>query len=109
MEERQQVLAEPPLVVGLRRRTQLRLAREPPPRRELVEGGVLAAGGHAGRPPYADLDLGEDLFELALSLAHRPAIGVGAKSDDLTPAVGADPEAVGGQPVLAIVCPNLTM
>jgi uncharacterized heparinase superfamily protein len=74
-----------------------------------VKRRVLAAGGHAGRAPDADLDLGEDLFELALGLVHRPAVGVGAKRDDLTPAVGADPKAVRGQPVLALVCPNLTM
>jgi hypothetical protein len=72
-----------------------------------VERRILAAGGHARRAPNSDLNLSEHLLEHALGLSHRPAIGVGAERDDLTTTVGADPEAVGGQPVLALMDPNL--
>jgi hypothetical protein len=74
-----------------------------------VEGRVLPAGGHARRLPDADQDLGEHLLEHALGLALRPAVGVRAQGDDLTPTVGADTEAVGGKPVLPLVRPNLTV
>jgi hypothetical protein len=74
-----------------------------------VESRVLTASGHAWRPPDAYLDLGEDLFEHALGLAHRPTVGVGPERDDLTPTVGADAEAVSGQSVLPLMRPNLTV
>jgi len=74
-----------------------------------VKGWILAPGRHARRPPHTELDLGDDLLKGALSLARGPAVGVRPESDDLAPPVGADTEAVGGQPVLAIVCPNLTV
>jgi len=74
-----------------------------------VEGRIFAAGGHARRPPYADLNLGKDLLELPLGLTHGPALSVGPERDHLALAVGPDSEAECGKPVLAIVRPNLTL
>ena len=74
-----------------------------------MEGRVLSAGGHARRPPHADLDLGEDLLELALGLAHGPALGVGPERDYLASTVGADAEAIRTQTVLPVMRPNLTV
>jgi hypothetical protein len=108
-EEGEQVLPQPLLVVGLRRWSELRLSGEPPSRRELLESRVLSAGGHARRPPHADLDLGEDLLELALGLAHGPAFGVGPERDHLASTVGADAEAIRTQTVLPVMRPNLTV
>lgn len=108
MEERQEVLPEAPLVVGLRGRPELGLPRKPPPRRELMEGLIFASGPGTRRSPDADLDLREDLVELALGLALCPPIRVGPERDDLAPAVGPHAKAVGGQPILALMRPDLS-
>jgi len=62
--------------------------------------GSFAAGGHAQRPPHADLDLGEDLLECALGVADGPAVGVGPERDHFASTAGADAEAISGQTVL---------
>ena len=74
-----------------------------------MKGWILAPGGHARRPPHADLDLGEDLLESALGLSHDPAVGVGAERDHLASTVGANAEAIRGQTVLPVMRPNLTV
>jgi hypothetical protein len=65
--------------------------------------------GHARRPPDADLNLGEDLIELALGLAIRPTINVRPERDDLASTVGADAEAISDHAVLPVMRPNLAL
>jgi len=74
-----------------------------------MEGPIHSAGASARRPPDPDLDLDEHLLELALRLAVGPAVGLRSERDDLTPAIHADTQAVGRQPVLPVVHPDLAL
>jgi hypothetical protein len=92
VEERQQVIAELPRVVGERGLLEFVTARLEPLRRELVEGRGgrrLGGVGDAWRPQAA-LDVGQDVAQLGLGLLTRPAVLCAAQRDEVPAPVSAE-------------------
>jgi len=92
VEERQQVVAELPGVVGQRGLLEFAPASLEPFRRELVErrsGRRFRGVGDAGRPDAA-LDVGQDVAQLGLGLPARPSVLGAAQRDEVPASVGAE-------------------
>ena len=110
VEERQQVLAQLPLVVLLRLRPErLGFARRPPARREIVERDLTAVVFIAWRRrlPHARADLGEDVLEFAFGPPLVPAIGIGSEREAVALSVDPKAQAEGEPAINALVHADL--